>query len=146
MCLPRTEHRNGLFRPLQARIHFVPIDVSEECVDILRRRCAIVHLVRMLIHVQDEQRLSKGNRLRVIAGPIGAQLSSLKIVIEKGPPTASAQAHPSRSKQLLPPTEASALSGEALFDATTRLPISAQIAEVVLVQNHGVCEGELSLL
>src|SRR5262249_20600017 len=98
------------------------------------------------VHVQDEQCLSERDRLRVIAGPISAQLGGLKVVIEHGPATAAAQAGAGRSKQLLPPCEGSVLHREAFLDVTTRLPISAEIAEVVLVQNHRVGEGKLSLL
>src|SRR5262249_34821843 len=64
-CSSRAEHDGGLFSSLQTRIHFVPIDVYEERVNVLRRCRPIVHLVRMLIHVQDEQRLSERDRLRV---------------------------------------------------------------------------------
>src|SRR5215472_2953699 len=50
-CSSRAEHDGGLFRSLQTRIHFVPIDVYEKCVDVLRCCRAVVHLIRVLIHV-----------------------------------------------------------------------------------------------
>ena len=45
-----------LMRLLQATIHLIPLDVDEERIDVFGRCGAVVHLVRVLIHVHDQQR------------------------------------------------------------------------------------------
>ena len=43
-----------------AAIDLLPIDVLHEGVNVFSRRCAVVHLIRVLIHIEHKQRQSSG--------------------------------------------------------------------------------------
>jgi hypothetical protein len=53
LCIQR---RGGFLRVREAAIDLFPIDVLHKRVNVLRRSRAVVHVVRMLIHVEREQR------------------------------------------------------------------------------------------
>src|SRR6185503_15713294 len=74
-----------------AAINFVPIYVLHESVNVLGCRRTIIHLIGMLIHVQHQQRITLGNVVHVIPGPIIVKLPGVSIVSEYYPTRASAQ-------------------------------------------------------
>src|SRR5947208_10144990 len=58
-------------RLLGATAYFVPLDVLEEGVDVALGVRAVVHRVRVLVHIHDEQRRAPGETVRVVPQPVG---------------------------------------------------------------------------
>src|SRR6185503_321835 len=71
--------------------HLFPVDVVEERVDVLRRGCAEVHVIRVLVHVHDEQRRRRGRRMHVVGHPVVLGRAELAVVAEDHPARAAAQ-------------------------------------------------------
>src|SRR6266852_3971901 len=80
-----------LLRSFKAVVNLVPVDVLGERIDVPRCRCAVVEVIRVFIHVQNQERTSEGQRLRVIPGPVNAETLVLRVDIENGPSTATRQ-------------------------------------------------------
>ena len=58
--------------------HLVPVHVRDERVHVLRRRRAVVDRVRVLVHVQHQERRAERERLRVVARRrLGSTVSSV---------------------------------------------------------------------
>jgi len=69
---PQRLHRgNPVFQSL---VHYIPIHIGEEGVDVARRCGSEIHLVCMLIHVEDQERHCCCKCLGVVAGPSGSEL------------------------------------------------------------------------
>src|SRR5215468_269937 len=49
--------------------HVVPADVFHEGIDVLGRRCAVVHVIRVLVHVERENRRAACEAMCVVRGP-----------------------------------------------------------------------------
>ena len=97
---PQRLHRgNPVFQSL---VHYIPIHIGEEGVDVARRCGSEIHLVCMLIHVEDQERHCCCKCLGVVAGPSGSQLSGQEFEAEDCPAAAAAEAVAGRAKMLFP--------------------------------------------
>src|SRR2546427_494410 len=70
--------------------HALPLDVLEESINVFRRRSAVVHLIRVLVHVHHQDRNGGGRSMRVIGHPVIFQLPGVQVEPKNhpaGPPT-----------------------------------------------------------
>src|SRR5262249_23730383 len=94
-----------------------PVDGPEERVDVRSRICAAVELVRMLVHVEYENRRRIDGTLCVVAGDLISEALVAARVREKHPPGAASE-RLRRPHELTPPE---AHASEVLLEHRTEL-------------------------
>src|SRR5882724_10661367 len=97
-----SQHLCSRHRALEAAVHFFPVDVGEESVDVLGARGSKIDLVSVLVHIEHEQRCRGREGLRVMARPRGAKIAGEQLQLEDGPAATATQPVAECSKMLLP--------------------------------------------
>src|ERR1044071_1791044 len=134
-----------LARGLPALVDRGPVDVREERVDVLRVGGAVVDRVRVLEHVEYEERRAGGKGGRMAAGADHAQVVGQRGVLDHDPAGPAAQRHRGRPEQLLPARGRPELRRQRLREVAGRLAIAAEVLEVALVEIRRVRVGQLAL-
>src|SRR4030095_13639825 len=68
-----------------APIDTLPIDVLHERLNVFCRRCAVVHVIRVLIHIEHKQRQPRWSVVHVIPRPVDVQLTGVEVMGEDHP-------------------------------------------------------------
>src|SRR5262249_9414660 len=123
-----------------------PVDVLHERVDVLRCRGAVVQVVRVLVHVERQDRRRARYAVRVVSRPLVHQFAVAVQVREKHPSRAPAHrlAH---GDELGPPAvDAPKVARERLAERAIGFALSAETVKVQLVKDHRVHRDELFAL
>jgi hypothetical protein len=125
--------------PLVAAIDRGPVDVAHERIDVGARGSAVVHVVRMLVHVQRQDRHATGHRVGVVCGPLVDQRSLARLEHQQHPARAATQRLAHGDELFAPAFDAAEVGFQhQLRGGFHRHAIAAQAAEVQLVQQHRV--------
>ena len=60
-------------------VNFIPIHVLHERVYVFGCRCAVVHMVGMLVHVEHEKRITHRRIVHVIPGPVVVNFAGVQV-------------------------------------------------------------------
>src|SRR5688572_8040005 len=80
----------------------VPIDIDEERIDVLARRGAVVHLVRVLVHIHHEDGPRMRGVRRMICKPIVLEHFEMFVIPEDYPPGTAPEPMTDLSKLAFP--------------------------------------------
>src|SRR5688500_4778088 len=75
----------------EAPIDFFPIHVAQECIDVLGRSAAVIHVECVLVHIQSKQRQPCDRAMHVIPRPLVSQLVGVDVVCQNTPARAAGQ-------------------------------------------------------
>ena len=121
------------------------MDVLEEGVEVLRCGGSEVHLIGVLVHVHDEERVARREHLGVVTGPCGAERAGVELEAEDDPADASAESGSGCSEVLFPARRGAVGLAERFVDRARALAVAAEVSEVCLVERFRIPEGELAL-
>src|SRR5262245_33204982 len=110
------------------------MNVGEERIDVFCSGRTVVHLIRVLVHVHDEQREGSGDDLRMVPRPECVQPVAMEIPRRDDPSTAAAEARTGCTEELLPSTDPAVDIGERLLDRPIQATFAAEVLEVELVE------------
>src|SRR5712692_2921078 len=126
---------SSLWHSLCSTVYFVPIHVLHESVHVFGSGCSIIHVIRMLVHVEDQQRIAQGRAVHVIPGPVVVNFPSVQIASKNHPARSAAERVPRLFELRLPLF----ITAEPFLDQIDHFAagsaISAKIREVVIVQH-----------
>src|SRR5438445_1015698 len=120
-----------------------PFDVRHECVDVLRRRGAVVQVVRVLVHIERQDRRRARHAVRVVGRPLVHQFAVAVRVGEEHPSRAATHRLAHGDELGPPPVNAPEAAREGLAQRAIGLPLGAEAVEVQLVEDHRIHRNEL---
>src|SRR5947209_20220337 len=91
-----------------------PVDRAHERLDVVAGLGAVIHLIRVLIHVECENWLTAGEGRRVIGGPGINEALVARIPVQQYPAGAAALGLAHRDKFGSPPVDATEIAGQRL--------------------------------
>src|SRR3989344_7008936 len=106
-----------------------PIDILHESLDIGHRLGAVVNVVRMLVHVERENRRAASKVAGVIARPLVNEFPVTMRIREQHPAGTAALSFTHRAELGLPALGTAEVAGEYRVQRALRLPVSAQAVE-----------------
>src|SRR5262245_37156305 len=113
-----------------------PVDVLHERVDVLRCRGAVVQVVRVLVHVERQDRRRTRHAMRVIGRPLVHQFAVAVRIGEEHPARAPAHRLAHGDELGPPPVEAPEVARERLAERAIGFALSAETVKVQLVKDH----------
>src|SRR6266566_5137500 len=111
----------------------LPADVLHERIDVLRRRRPVIHVIRMLVHVEGEDRTAPGETVRVIGRPLIDELPVARRIGQEHPARAAAHRLAHGDKLGPPSLEGAEVPHEGLAQRPIWLALGAEAVEVQLV-------------
>src|SRR2546428_2465564 len=123
-----------------------PVDVLHECVDVLRRRGAVVQVVRVLVHIERQDRRGARHAVRVVGRPLVHQFAVAVRVGEEHPSRAATHRLAHGNELGPPPVNAPEVPHESLAKRAIGLALGAEAVEVQLVEDHRIHRDELFAL
>src|SRR6185369_3057541 len=112
-------------------IDFIPIHVLYESVDVFRGGGTIIHMIRVFVHIEDQQRIAHCGVVHVIPGPIVVNFAGVHVVRKKCPARATTERIGSLLKLRFPLLVASKPLLDQIKSLTTGFAITAKVAEIV---------------
>src|SRR5882762_2666360 len=145
--MPRAQSAVSLGSRLDAfrmeRTYIGPVDVLHESIDVRRRFRAMVHLIRMFVHVERQDRRAMREALCMVGGPLVQQDPVAMRIREQHPARAAAQrlAHPN---EFLPPAlYAAEVARQRRCQGALGHRAFPEVGEIKLVQDHRIRRDEL---
>src|SRR5215467_14890294 len=132
----------GLEQPRHVR----PVEVVHERIDVPLGRGAVVELIRVLVHVERQDRRSACERVRVIGRPLIDEATVTMRVGQEYPPGAAAQRLAGANELGSPTIDTPEVARQRLFESAVAHAVAAEALEVELVQDHRVGGDELLAL
>lgn len=127
----------------QAVSHHFPIDVSEECIDVLGSGCPVIHLVGVLEHVHGQQGKGRRGTVGVVCQPVVFHSVAVDVPTQQDPPGATSQPGSDATEFGLPIVEAPEGLRDRLALLRPGLSVSAQVSEVGLVVRYRSCADQV---
>src|SRR5206468_6692320 len=107
-----------------------PVDVFHERVDVFRGGRAVVDVVRVLVHIERQNRRASRHAVGVVSRPMVHEPAVAMGIGEEHPAGAAAHGFPHRDELCPPSIEASEVSGERLAQRGVRCPAITEPVKV----------------
>src|SRR5262245_40240868 len=132
--------------PLVLSCHVAPADVLHERIDVLGRRGAVVHVIRVLVHVEGENRRTACEAGRVVRGPLIDKLAIARRIGEQHPAGSPTHCFAHGDELGAPSLDTAEVTGHSFAQRSIRLSTLTEAIEIELVQDHGVRRDQLFAL
>jgi hypothetical protein len=103
-------------------------------------------MIRVLVHIEREDRLAAGERRRVVHCPLIEELAVVRRPGEQHPSRPAALRLPHRGKFRAPAIDTAEIAGQRIAQLPFRLALAAQRGEKELAQDHRVRRDQLFAL
>ncbi|OMP13544.1 hypothetical protein COLO4_01454 [Corchorus olitorius] len=125
-------------RRFEASGHPLPLNVLHERVHVGRSLCAVVHVIRVLVHVESQDRRGTRQRMRMVGSPLVDQSLVSRGVSEQHPARAATQRLAHRREFGLPARNRAEIAFDGILQPTFQRPAITEAVEVHLVQDHRI--------
>src|SRR6266581_4184679 len=125
------------------RTYVGPVDVLHESIDVRRCFRAIVHLIRMLVHVERQYRRAMREALCMVGRPLVQQDPVSMQIRQQHPARAAAQRFAHRDEFRLPALDTAEVTRQRGRQRAVGQRASPKVGKVKLVQDHRVRRDEL---
>src|SRR5262245_49468098 len=126
--------------------YVAPTDVLHERIDVLGRRCPVVHVIRVLVHVEGENRRTACEAVRVVRGPLIDELAVARRIGEQHPAGSTAHRFAHGDELGAPSLDTAEVTGQSVAQRPIGLSTLTEAIEIELVQDHGVRRDQLFAL